>query len=178
VTRLYRAALLALAAAACDREGGSSAPASTAASAAQAGPAATPAPAPSTAPSGVWAEGAWTGAYDSTPHRIDLPAKQGGLPAWAADEGKAGVGKGSVKLAIGSDGRASGEAEGALGKQEAHGAVDGEALALRLVPAEAGGFAGTFTGKRDGSRIVGTLNAASGDGLVARAAAITLTRVE
>jgi hypothetical protein len=125
-----------------------------------------------------WYAGTWTGTYEAAKHHIDLPAKIGGLPEWAADEGARGTGKGSVRLTPDSTGAATGSVEGPLGPAVLEGAFDGDVLALRFYPknAERSGFSGVLIARRDGERLTGSLDAATTDGRVARTAQITLER--
>ena len=155
-------------------------PASAAASAprAPARSAALAASAPAGAPGEAWYAGTWRGTYESSLHRIDLPTKQGGLAEWAADDGRRGVGSGTLSITPSADGTATGTAEGPLGSADLQGAFEGDSLSLRLVPkTEEGAFSGVIVAHRDGDRLVGTLRASTPDGRVAREGTITLTRI-
>jgi hypothetical protein len=173
---------LALALAGCRGQAGNAPAGSVAASAATPG-AAAPSAAPAAAPSAVvardaWYAGAWTGTYQSTPYHIDLPPKQGGLPEWKVDDPKRAVGRGTLTLTAQPDGTVVGAGTGALGEHTVRGAFDGDALAAELVPkaTDGTGFAGTFVAHRDKEQIVGTLQASSTDGHLARTGTLTLTR--
>jgi hypothetical protein len=126
----------------------------------------------------AWYAGSWHGTYESSPHRIELSAKQGGLPEWAVDDGHRGTGSGTLTLTPGADGTATGTAQGPLGSAELRGAFDGDTLALRLVPTtDDGAFSGVMVAHRDGERVIGTFQASTPDGRVAREGKVALTRV-
>jgi len=137
------------------------------------------APVPVAAPSAeAWYAGTWRGTYDSSPHRIELSTKQGGLAEWAVDDGRRATGPGTLTITAGADGTATGTTEGPLGSAELRGAFDGETLALRLFPkTDEGTFSGVMLAHRDGNRVVGTFQASTPDGHVAREGKIALTRV-
>lgn len=131
-----------------------------------------------TATRDAWYAGAWTGTYQSAPHHIELPPKQGGLPEWKVDDPKRGVGNGTLTLTAQADGTVVGSSTGALGEHVVRGAFDGDAFTAQLVPkaTDGSGFAGTVVGHRDEDRIVGTLQASSTDGRLARSGTVTLTK--
>jgi len=123
-----------------------------------------------------WYVGSWSGSYDSTLHRMALPPRQGGIPEWAADDGKEGAGKGALAIHVDAEGVAHGTGEGALGPQGLSGAADSDLMALTVRPADAGGFGGTLVAHRDGPRLVGTLTVSTGDSRLARVAALVMAR--
>jgi hypothetical protein len=126
----------------------------------------------------AWYAGSWRGTYDSSPHRIDLSTKQGGLAEWAVDEGHRGTGSGTMAITPGPGGTATGTTDGPLGSAELRGAFDGETLALSIVPkTDNGAFSGVVIAHREGERVIGTFQASTPDGRVAREGKIALTRV-
>jgi hypothetical protein len=154
------------------------------AAAASAKPSADPTTAPVTAASTpartteAWYAGTWSGTYTAVAHRLDLSTKLGGLAEWTVDDGRNGVGPGTLTLTPAADGVVTGTTAGALGKGELRGAFDGDALALRLVPEDGAGFSGVVVAHREGDEVVGALHAATSDGHVARDAQITLQRAK
>lgn len=158
------------------KESGQATPPAPPASAAAATPSAQ-APVPAAPSAEAWYAGTWRGTYDSSPHRIELTTKQGGLPEWAVDDGRRGTGSGTLTITPGNDGTAAGATEGPLGNAELRGAFDGDTLALRLVPrTDDGAFSGVMVAHREGDRVVGTFQASTPDGRVAREGKIALTR--
>jgi hypothetical protein len=141
---------------------------STSASAVKAAPAA-----PSAAPK-PWFEGAWQGAYQAELHRIELSA--GGVKEWKKDDGRAASGAGTLSLAASADGSVTGTARGPLGAHQVTGRVEGDSVALSLVPDVLDGFRGTILASKAPEGIKGTLQASSGDSLTVRKASVTLTK--
>lgn len=125
----------------------------------------------------TWFVGTWTGTYQSTAHRIDLPPGQGGLPEWKV-ETKIGIGGGTLSVVALPDGSAAGSAEGPLGRQDVRGSFDGELFTARLIASssEASSFQGTVALRRNGDWLAGELQASSTDGRNARAGTVTLTK--
>ena len=73
---------------------------------------------------------------------------------------------------------ATGTTDGPLGSAELRGAFDGETLALSIVPkTDDGAFSGVVIAHREGERVIGTFQASTPDGRVAREGKIALTRV-
>jgi hypothetical protein len=143
------------------------------AASASAAPAASVAPVASATPK-PWFEGAWQGTYQAELHRIELSA--GGVKEWKKDDGSAASGAGTLSLAVTSDGSVNGTARGPLGEQQVSGRVEGDTVALSLVPAAADSFRGTILASKAPEGIKGTLQAASGDSLTVRKASVTLTK--
>jgi hypothetical protein len=172
---LARAVLVGLLLAGCQREKTTAGAAPSASMAAQATVAP---PAPSKASAESWFAGAWTGKYEASKHRIELSAKVGGLPEWAADDGPRGTGAGTVELVPDASGATSGSMDGPLGPAALEGSFDGDTLAARFYPKndDRTGFSGVMVARRDGERLVGSLDAATSDGHVARSAKVTLSR--
>ncbi len=132
-----------------------------------------PAPAPAPPPK-PWYEGAWQGSYQAELHRIELAA--GGVREWKKDDGSAASGAGSLSLTAAADGSVDGTAKGPLGEQRVTGRVEGDSIALSLVPVAADGFRGIITGSKAEGGIRGALQASSGDSLTVRKASVTLAK--
>jgi hypothetical protein len=144
-----------------------------AATSASAAPAASAAPVASAAPK-PWFEGGWQGAYQAELHRIELPV--GGVKEWKKDDGSAASGAGTLSLTAAADGSVTGSAKGPLGEHQVSGRVEGDTVALSLVPAAADGFRGTILAAKAPEGIKGTLQASSGDSLTVRKANVTLSK--
>lgn len=165
-----RAALLLMVVLGC-KESPEQAPA--AASSALAASAASAAPAASV-PAKPWYEGAWQGSYKAELLRIETAA--GSVKQWKDDDGSKASGEGKLSLEAASDGTVSGSATGPLGEHSVSGKVDGERLALSLIPAQPDGFRGVILASQAEGGIQGTLSASTGDSLQARRATVTLAR--
>ncbi len=139
----------------------------------QAAPSASAAPAPPPAPK-AWFEGSWQGAYQAELHRIELPV--GGVKEWKKDDGSAASGAGTLSLSATADGDVTGSAKGPLGEQRVSGRVEGDTLALSLIPSADDGFRGTILAAKAPEGIKGTLQASSGDSLTVRKASVTLSK--
>jgi hypothetical protein len=139
---------------------------------------AAPAPSASAAPvARAWYIGTWSGTYEARLHKLDLPTKQGGLPEWKLDDGQRATGSGTLSVVARDDGAASGSAEGPLGEADLRGAFGEDLLTLRFSPKEGGdAFAGVVIARRDGERLVGTLQASTPDGHVAREGTVAFGR--
>lgn len=142
-----------------------------------AAPASAPAPASAVPPAAAkaWYEGAWQGAYKAELFRIETAA--GGIKAWKEDDGAKASGEGKLSLEASADGTVSGSASGPLGEHVVSGKVDGDRLALSLIPKEPSGFRGIILAQQAEGGMQGTLNASTGDSLAARKASVTLARV-
>ncbi len=138
-------------------------------SVAPAAPASAPAKAPMT-----WYEGAWQGTYRAELLRLETAA--GGPKAWKEDDGSKASGEGKLSLEAAADGTVKGSASGPLGTHELVGRVEGDRIALSLVPQEPSGFRGVILANHVDGRIDGSLTASTGDGLSARKATLTLAR--
>lgn len=134
------------------------------------------APSASAAPeiSKPWFEGNWSGSYHAELQRIELP--KGGIRAWEKDDGKRAAGAGTLKVSIGPDGLATGEAEGPLGKQRVTGQATERGFWLELIPEsqEVTAFRATLVLERAGDKVQGSLRASSGDSLTVRKAQVEL----
>lgn len=137
-------------------------------------PAASAASAASAAPAKAWYEGAWQGTYKAELLRLQTAA--GGVKQWKDDDGAKASGEGKLSLEAAPDGTVTGSASGPLGEHSVAGKVDGDRLALSLIPADAEGFRGVILATQQDGGIKGTLNAATGDSLTARQASVTLAR--
>lgn len=131
-----------------------------------------PAASASTAPTTLH----FSGSYEASAHRLDLPAARGGLPEWAADDPKRGTGHGTIELEIVDDGTVSGDANGPLGHQRLTGSLEAGKLFARLQGSQAADYSGTLVATRDGQRISGTIQASAGDSRSSRTAAVTLSQ--
>jgi hypothetical protein len=133
------------------------------------------APVAPAAPPKPWFEGSWQGAYQAELHRIEGP---GGVKEWKKDDGAQASGPGTLTLTAAPDGSVTGTAKGPLGEQQVTGRVEGETVALSLVPALADGFRGVILASKAADGLKGTLQASSGDSLQVRKASVTLTRAQ
>jgi hypothetical protein len=186
-------AIAALAAAACGERGGgapepsgapvspSSAP-SPIASAGSTAPTTAPPRAPSSATPSEPSESSRAGSY-----RGDYEARRGTVtlepgvvePSWKLDRGQSFSGKGTIELEVDAAGRARGRLVGPLGELTARGEVDGDVIAMELVPAvddAPPAFRGTLQASFEAGRLRGELRVVSGDGRVVRAASIEAAR--
>lgn len=171
-------ALALLGAAACGRTPDPSpAPSASLAGAVASAPSAAPPPsgAPGSSASPV-APGSFSGTYEVSARRIDVPLARGGLPEWTVDDGKRGVGSGTLELQVGPDGSVTGVGRGVLGDQRITGSIDGSALTARLESAAPGGYGGTLTAEVSGPRLSGTLRVSTGDSQTARTGSALLMR--
>jgi hypothetical protein len=123
----------------------------------------------------TWYEGAWQGAYKAELFRIETAA--GGIKAWKEDDGAKASGEGKLSIEASADGTVSGSASGPLGEHVVSGKVDGDRLALSLIPKEPSGFRGVILAQQADGGMQGMLNASTGDSLAARKASVTLARV-
>jgi hypothetical protein len=128
----------------------------------------------SAAPAKPWYEGAWQGTYKAELLRLETAA--GGVKKWKDDDGSTASGEGKLSLQAAADGTVSGSASGPLGEHTVAGKVEGDRVALSLIPAQAEGFRGVILASQQGDGIQGTLNVATGDSLTARKASVTLAR--
>lgn len=136
--------------------------------------AASAAPSASAAPPAAWYQGTWQGTYKAELRRIELAV--GGVREWKKDDGSQASGDGTLSLEVEADGSVSGTAGGALGAQTVSGRIEGEHVALSLLPSETNGFQGTLLAARTPEGIQGTLSASTGDSLVVRQASVTLSK--
>lgn len=127
------------------------------------------------APAKPWYEGAWQGSYKAELLRIETAA--GSVKQWKDDDGSKASGEGKLSLEAASDGTVSGSATGPLGEHGVSGKVDGDRVALSLIPAQHDGFRGVILASQAEGGIRGTLSASTGDSLQARRATVTLARV-
>jgi hypothetical protein len=128
----------------------------------------------SAAPAKAWYEGAWQGTYKAELLRLETAA--GGVKKWKDDDGSTASGEGKLSIQAAADGTVSGSASGPLGEHTVAGKVEGDRVALSLIPAQAEGFRGVILASQQGEGIQGTLNVATGDSLTARKASVTLAR--
>lgn len=132
-------------------------------------------------PDSKWV-GSWAGELDSKKAKVSLDP---GVTekTWAADDGRAASGTGTVSLVVTEDGSVSGRVEGALGPGKLVGALDpaGELLSATLTPDQpdsAPAMSGTLVlAPQSGApELTGTLRASSGSGEVVREATVKLKR--
>jgi hypothetical protein len=122
--------------------------------------------------------GSWTGKYTAAPGSFYMPEG----PEWSnlhfrGEDAGAGLGDGTMAVAVDAIGRVSGTLDGALGALTINGVFDGEAFAAAIVSSDPNqGFAGTVVGRRAGNRVSGTIRAALPTGNVLREAPFTLDR--
>lgn len=142
--------------------------------------AATPAsvaPPPSATPEkkAPWFAGEWNGSYDAQHYLIEVP-KNEGAREWAADDGGAASGEGTLSLRVSDAGAITGTASGPLGAMKVTGEVDGEKLRLRFEPEHPGerSFRGFAVLVREGEALEGRLQTSTGDSRTVRDAAIAL----
>ncbi len=128
----------------------------------------------SAAPAKAWYEGAWQGTYKAELLRLQTAA--GGVKQWKDDDGSKASGEGKLSIEAAADGTVTGSASGPLGEHSVAGRVEGDRVALSLIPAEAEGFRGVIVASQQEGGIKGTLNVATGDSLTARQASVTLAR--
>jgi hypothetical protein len=128
----------------------------------------------SAAPAKAWYEGAWQGTYKAELLRLETAA--GGVKQWKEDDGSKSSGEGKLSIQAAPDGTVSGSASGPLGEHTVAGKVEGDRVALSLIPAQAEGFRGVILASQQGDGIQGSLNVATGDSLTARKASVTLAR--
>lgn len=166
---LAAAALLA----ACDKPAPPAPAASASAAAVVAAPSAS---APSEKPAAKTATSKWSGSYEAQHYQIESP-KNEGAREWAADDGGAHAGKGSIAFGVSETGSLRGTASGPLGEHDVIGEVDGDTFRVRLVPKQPGdkAFGGFAILTREGQTLKGRLQASSGDSKTVRDALITIT---
>ena len=128
----------------------------------------------SAAPAKPWYEGAWQGTYKAELLRLETAA--GGVKKWKDDDGSTASGEGKLSLQAAADGTVSGSASGPLGEHTVAGKVEGDRVALSLIPAQAEGFRGVILASQQGDGMQGSLIVATGDSLTARKASVTLAR--
>jgi hypothetical protein len=126
------------------------------------------------APAKASYEGAWQGTYKAELLRIETTA--GAVKQWKDDDGSKASGDGKLSFVAASDGTVTGSASGPLGQHTISGKIEGDRVALSLIPAEADGFRGVILASQSGDAIQGTLSAATGDALQARRGTVTLAR--
>lgn len=131
-----------------------------------------PAPPGSTSPAETLR---FSGTYEASAHRLDLPIARGGLPEWTADDPRRATGSGVIELEI-SGGQVSGEASGPLGHQRVTGSFESGKLFARLTASDGAAYSGTLVATQDGSRITGTVQASAGDSHSSRTATVALSR--
>lgn len=122
----------------------------------------------------AWYEGAWRGTYKAELLRLETAA--GGVKQWKDDDGSKASGDGKLSLEAASDGTVTGSATGPLGDHTVSGKIEGDRLALSLIPTQPEGFRGVILASHSGDAIQGSLNAATGDALQARRGVVTLAR--
>jgi hypothetical protein len=122
----------------------------------------------------AWYEGAWQGTYQAELQKLETAA--GGPKAWKEDDGSKASGEGKLSLEAAADGTVTGSATGPLGEHTVSGKIEGEHVALTLVPVQPDGFRGVILASQKESAIAGNLSASSGDSLVARRGAVSLSR--
>ena len=147
-----------------------------------------PAPAASTSasaaqvqPQAPWYVGSWSGTYEAKHYLIEMEKKQGGVGAWAKDEGQLGSGSGKLELTIDDQRVVSGSCTGPLGALTASGELDEEKLRVRLTPKEPAAqdsFAGLVLAQKKGDGFEGKLRASTGDSLTVREAPVKLTKAK
>jgi hypothetical protein len=130
----------------------------------------------SAAPAKAWYEGTWQGTYKAELLRLETAA--GSVKQWKDDDGSKSSGEGKLSIQAAADGTVSGSASGPLGEHTVAGKVEGDRVALSLIPAQAEGFRGVILASQQGEGIQGTLNVATGDSLTARKASVTLARAD
>lgn len=123
------------------------------------------------------ASGKWSGSYEAQRYLIEVP-KNEGAREWAADDGGAHSGRGSISLEVGETGAIVGSASGPLGEQKIVGEVDGDSFRVRFVPVQPGdrAFVGFTVLRREGEAMKGRLQASTGDSKTVRDALISLSR--
>jgi hypothetical protein len=122
--------------------------------------------------------GTWDGKFEAKRFKPTLDPGVSDAE-WAADDGKAAVGPGSMTLSVDASGRVSGSFEGALGQGTVSGATSPEGLRASLVaadPSAEGAMGGTVVVVTSGAELVGELRAASADARVVRVATVRLAR--
>jgi hypothetical protein len=168
---MMRAALLLMFVLGCKESPEQAPAAGSSALAASASASAAPA---ASAPAKLWYEGAWQGSYKAELLRIETAA--GSVKQWKDDDGSQASGEGKLSLEAASDGTVSGSATGPLGEHSVSGKVEGDRVALSLIPAQPDGFRGVILASQAEGGIQGTLSASTGDSLQARRATVTLAR--
>jgi hypothetical protein len=123
-----------------------------------------------------WYEGSWAGTYKSERHVMDVAV--GAPRQWSKDDGSKAAGDGTLELSVAADGVVSGSAKGPLGTHSLRGRADEQGLNVELVPEpqEVEAFRGVLQTQRSGENLTGELRASSGDSLVVRKAAVTLSK--
>lgn len=157
------------------------APTSSASSAASSSSSTAPGAAPSASAAAPSASGdakivgGYKGPFDAKKKKIKLPPGAS-EPFWGLDKGKVNVGPGDVTLTVWSDGRVTGTVTGPLGEMLVEGQTEEKALTGTLTPKEPGGFRGMISGKIEGEKFVGKLEASSRDVTIVREATLTLAK--
>ncbi len=127
--------------------------------------------------------GTWRASFEATRGDVSV-ARDHPWPAWKKDAGTR-LGKGTLELVVEADGSVRGAIGGALGELDVRGRVEDGTLRAGVTPkdpdepdAMRGSLLGTATGDAGSSakRLGATLRAASGDGLVVRAAKLDLAK--
>lgn len=145
-----------------------------AASATSAAPSAT---SPEPAKPDSWFAGTWHGTYQAQRYEIEVP-KNEGAREWKSDDGGTHSGEGKITLDVSVTGALRGTATGPLGPLVLSGEVDGETLRVRARPRDPGerAFHGFVLLTRQGGRLKGRLQAATGDSRTVRDAAVELSK--
>ena len=122
--------------------------------------------------------GAWTGRYDAKKGSVTLPSKVKNSP-FAGDDGKTGVGPGTVEIEVLAGGEVRGKTTGALGAGTISGKVDGAMIRAVVRPDDPlanAAMTGIFIGDHKGEVIACELHVAGPDGTVIRESSVELKR--
>ena len=122
--------------------------------------------------------GLWRGAFKAERARVSVPE---GVPwdVWAADDGKLGVGAGTISLKVAPDASVTGTLSGVLGSLQLRGGIENGVLRAGITPQtanDAAGMTGYLTAEITTKKLSGKLVVSNPAGAVAREASFSLSR--
>ena len=123
--------------------------------------------------------GSWRGAFKAERARVSVPE---GVPwdVWAADDGKLGVGAGTISLKVAPDASVTGTLSGVLGSLQLRGGIENGVLRAGITPQtanDAAGMTGYLTAEVTTKKLSGKLVVSNHAGAVAREASFSLRSV-
>jgi hypothetical protein len=122
--------------------------------------------------------GTWEGRYEAKRAKVELPGKLKDRVR-AKDDGKAGIGAGTITLTIAQTHEVLGKVKGALGDATVIGELDGEMLRAAISPDDPnaeGAMTGVFEGTFKEGRIHVSIRAGSPDATIVREAKLVMEK--
>lgn len=122
--------------------------------------------------------GTWEGSYDAKKGAVEMPPRVQDKVR-RKDDGKQAIGPGKVSITINKDLEVEGTTDGALGKAQLRGKVEGDDLRVQFFPADPldkQAMFGIVSGARKDDRIEARIRVTSGDVTVVREADIVLRK--